>query len=171
MSTFILSLVRAFSLTSPSLNGPHSWIETIQKADRLSDDGRRCLAAARSGQPAFTHLHASDLIRIRRNTCGIFTPLGKYFLAIASICTDTSSIQEITGTFQDWVRNRETIIKSLPKALLEICFVRIGKTKPCVHVANVTQAYTESILLFEDMSEIVDCSCIEILEGQFLHGS
>lgn len=144
-----------------------------EQAVPLSLEARTVLAITREGinyPGPGTWFEVADLMRMRKNS-SLFTVLARRFRQIGQMCTDDRAIREVAVTLADWKGNHRSLKRSIMLSLMGICLGKMAKGRVCVYMMDAARDYTEEVLLVEDMAEVVDESCVPILEGQFLHGS
>ena len=112
----------------------------------------------------------SELLRVHRNSA-LFTEAADRYRRIIPACTDEEEAEELTVTHRIFLSNHQKLTSALMVALACFCFGKITKERCRVYVANVTRYYAKEILLLEEMSEVMDESCVSVLKGQFLHGT
>jgi hypothetical protein len=145
--------------------------QVAEQAVLLSPQARTVLAVSRRGDPVpATWFEVADLLRMRKNS-SLFTVLAHRFRRIGQICTDDRAIREIAVTYADWKGNHRSLKRSIVIALAGVCLGKMAKGSFRTSMMSAARDYTEEVLLMEDMAEVVDESCVQILEGQFLHGS
>jgi hypothetical protein len=135
----------------------------------LSPRARSVLAVSRQGHDPVpgARFAAADLLRMLWNS-SVFTVLAYRFRRIGQMCTEDRAIREFSVTGADWKGNHRSLRRSTMLALRGSCLAKMGKGSADASMMDVARYYTEEVLLMEDMAEVVDDSCVPILESQFL---
>lgn len=111
-----------------------------------------------------------ELNRLRKNSA-LYTEAADRYRRIIPACTDEDSVGEMNMTHRTFLSNHEKLNRSLVVAFVCFCFGKIASDRCSVSMANVVKYYANEILLISEISEVMDDSCVSVLEGQYLHGT
>jgi hypothetical protein len=135
----------------------------------LSPPAREVLSAGCWEPCPPTWFAVADLKRIRQNSTVLARLLACYRDVIKR-CTDEEDLVDLRLTYRTAIREWSELNRGLLRVFLHLPFNKVGRSQNCASMANVGQRYVNVVLLSEEMVEVLDDSCVPILEGQFLHG-
>lgn len=111
-----------------------------------------------------------ELNRLRKNSA-VYTAAEDRYRRIIPACTDEESVDELTMTHRTFLSNHQNLNRSLVIAFVCFCFGKIASDKCRVTMANVVRYYSNEVSLMLEVSEVMDDSCVSVLESQVLHGT
>lgn len=160
---FVLFAVAAYPILRSVARSRKAYGELVNHVVPLSHQASAVLA---SDPVPGTWLEVSDLIRVRHNSA-LFTSLADRYRRVMSACTDLESCRQMDLTYRTFLRNHWELTRALMAAIVNFCFGKIAKERCSVYMATVATKYSNEVILVEEMSEVMDNTCIPVLEGQF----
>jgi hypothetical protein len=143
--------------------------ELVARMKLLSPPAREVLSADRWEPCPPTWLAVADLKRIRHNSTVVAKLMACYRRVIPA-CTDEDSVGEMNMTHRTAIRERTQLSLGLLRVLVHLCFGPIGRSRCRADMANVGRHYVNVLLLGQEIVEVLDESCVPIMEEQFLQG-
>lgn len=144
--------------------------EVARRLTPLSDHAREVLWEDTQGHVPTTWLEFTDMYKAANNLTWL-TMFADRFRRAMGTCSDDYCLANMQLTYRTFLRKRTILVKSLLIGVAHLCFGRIGEHHICVHMGKVVQTYADIVVLGSEMAEVMDESCVPLLEGQFLHGS
>jgi hypothetical protein len=132
----------------------------------LSEHARAVLVANRSCPSPATWIEVADLWRVHENSAW-GTMMADQYRRVMRACTDEESVAEMDQTYRTWLGNHRRLTYSWVAAIVNACFGKISSARCSAYMDNVARYYTNELILLKEMSEVMDESCIAVLEGQF----
>jgi hypothetical protein len=166
-------VVCAVAISRTAFRNRRTYREMIQKATRLSPAGVDAIRSGRRRSPdpiPETWFDVADLMRIRKNS-SIHTQLARSFHQVTRRCTDEPAIEEMSYTYRQFSVNHWRLTTNLILAFAGALIGKRTRDRFSVNMAETARHYAEEVLLIEDMAEVIDESCLPLLEGQFFHGT
>jgi hypothetical protein len=116
-----------------------------------------------------TWLAVADLKRIRHNST-VVARLMACYRRIIQACTDEDDLDDLRLTYRTAIREQTQLSLGLLRVLVHLCFGQIGRSRCRADMARVGQHYVNVLLLGHEIVEVLDESCVPVMEEQFLQG-
>jgi hypothetical protein len=149
---------------------PGSVRQLVERMEPLSPPAREVLSAARWEPCPATWLEVADRKRIRHNLT-LLARLEICYRQVLRRCTDEQHRAEMRLTSRTARREVRQAFWGLLGVFLHLPINRTRMGQKSVKMANVDQHYVNAVLLVEEMVELMDDSCVPIIEDQFSHGT
>jgi hypothetical protein len=149
---------------------PGSVRQLVERMEPLSPPAREVLSAARWSPCPATWFEGADRKRIWQN----MTLWGKILACYRQVlrrCTDEQHRAEMSLTYRTARREQRQALWGLLGVFLRLPINNTRMGQKSVKMANVGQHYVNAVLLGEEMVELMDDSCVPIIEDQFSHGT
>lgn len=163
LSLCLVFAVAAYPILRSVARSRMHYGELVNRVVPLSDQARAVLSS--DPMPA-TWLQVSDLMRVRHNSA-LFTSLADRYRRVMAACTDLESCRQMDLTYRTFLRNHWELTLALMAAIVNFCLGKIAKERCSVYMATVASKYTNEVILIEEMSEVMDHTCVAVLEGHF----